>query len=277
MNVTLHQQNQAGQNAEDHFALSQFNHKLPATLLPSHHVTHHPASGLNPLVDCAGYLFSLLGKINSIKNYYPLDALYNELRQELTTFEGQAKTRGYHQEYIIVCRYLLCAAFDDVIGSTNWGGQWESFSLLASFNQDTNHQEKFFTIMERAIKDPKHYIDLMEIMYLCLSLGYKGHYRGRDHDQHQLEQITNHLYHHIRNYRGQFSKLLSPFPLKSLPVPQRKKRGKRISLLFIFLVTASLIMIIFISLSYLMDVLSNEAYKDVFPREIVTAKTIKHL
>ena len=117
--------------------------------------------------------------------------------------------------------------------------------------------------MERAIKDPALYIDLMELMYLCLSMGYKGQYRATEHSQYQLEQITNNLYKHIRAYRGSFTKTLSPTPLKP-PKPANKiaKEGSP-SLLFIFFVTACIIMTIFVSLGYLMDVISNEAYKNI--------------
>lgn len=250
-------------------ALAQLSQQLPSTLLPSHHIVHQPAAGLNPLADTASFLFSMLGKLKQIKNYRPLITLQAELLAEVHAFEEQAKNRGYHPEYVIVCRYLLAATFDDVISHTAWGGQgqWDNYSLLTAFHQDTNHQEKFFAIMERAVKDPKQYIDLMEVMYLCLSMGYKGQYRGTEHNQYQLDLITNNLYQYIRMFRGHFSKQLSPAPLRPTKGVARPAMVKNISPLFIFLVTASIIMIIFITLGYLMDVISNEAYKDVFSME----------
>jgi type VI secretion system protein ImpK len=235
-------------------------------LLPSRIVTHHPTAGLNPIVDAAGYLFSVIGKLKNIKSYRQLNKLQNELIQEINVFQETIKALGYNSEYTIVCRYVLCATLDEIISYTAWGnqGQWESYSLLSAFKQDKQHQDKFFSILERAIKEPSLYIDLMELMYLCLSMGYKGQYRTTEHSQYQLEQITNSLYKHIRAYRGSFSKTLSPTPLKSPKIsvkaaaPQRK-----VSLGFIFVVTACIIMAIFVSLGYLMDVISNEAYKNI--------------
>jgi len=32
-------------------------------LLPSKFITHHPKAGINPLVDAAAYLFSVIGKL----------------------------------------------------------------------------------------------------------------------------------------------------------------------------------------------------------------------
>ncbi|VVC76674.1 hypothetical protein AQUSIP_19980 [Aquicella siphonis] len=234
-------------------------------LLPSRIVSHNPKAGLNPIVDAAGYLFSVIGKLKQIKTYRQLNKLQSELIQEINAFQESVKTQGYSAEYVIVCKYILCATLDEIICNTPWGGQgqWDAYCLLAAYNQDTHHQDKFFTIMERAIKEPALYIDLMELMYLCLSMGYKGQYRATEHSQYQLEQVTNSLYKHIRAYRGSFSKILSPTPFKT-PKPAAKSASRQpISLTFVAIITACVIMTIFVSLGYLMDVISNEAYKNI--------------
>lgn len=255
------------QSRENELAINKFrNINSPAqTLLESHIIPHHPKAGLNPVADAAGYLFSVIGKLKQIKAYRQLSKLQKELMQEINTFQEVIKNNGYNSEYIIVCRYVICATFDDVIVNTSWGGQgqWDNYSLLASFNQDILHHDKFFNILERAVKEPTLYIDLMEFIYICLSMGYKGQYRSTEHSQYQLEQITNSLYKHIQAYRGSFSKMLSPMPLR-LPRPNTiTAPTKHSSPLFTFVVTACIIMIIFISLGYLMDVISNEAFKNL--------------
>lgn len=232
---------------------------------PNRTLMHDPQAGLNPLVDAAGYLFSVLGKLKNIQSYRQLHKLQKELIQEINVFQETIKSQGYNAEYVLVCRYVICATFDDVIVNTSWGnqGQWENYSLLANFNQDVQHEEKFFTIIERALKEPTLYIDLMELMYICLSMGYKGQYGTTLYNQFQLDQITHNLYKHIRAYRGSFSKALSPLPLKITKAPAKEPRKKNHSSIFIFCVTASIIMTIFISLSILMDLISNEAYKSI--------------
>lgn len=239
------------------------NKDSDASLLPNRPTNHAAKAGLNPLVDAAGYLFSVIGKLKQIQAYKQLNKLQEELVQEVDTFQETVKNQGYNIEYSIVCRYLLCATLDDIIENTTWGsnGQWDQYSLLAAFNQDRRHQDKFFTIMERAIKEPVLYIDLMELMYLCLSMGYKGRYKATEHSQYQLEQITNNLYKHIRAHRGSFSKTLSPTPLKASGA--KAVIRNKTSLLFIFIVTACIVMAIFIGLGYLMDAISNEAYKNL--------------
>lgn len=247
--------------SEQTTAVSTLTH-TSQLLLSNRFATHTPHAGLNPLVDAAGYLFSVLGKLKQLKSYRQLSKLQKELLQEMVAFQEAIKNRNYNPEYILVCRYALCATFDDIIANTSWGGQggWDSFSLLTALNQDTQHQDKFFTILERAIKEPIFYIDLMEFMYICLSMGYKGQYRATEHSQYQLDQITNSLYKHIQAHRGHFSKVLSPTPFKTPASITKMRKKNRFSLPFIFCITACIIMTIFISLGYLTDVISNEAY-----------------
>jgi len=234
-------------------------------LVTSKIVTHHPKAGLNPLADTAAYLISVLGKLKYIKSFRLLGKLQKELIQEINFFQETAKKHGYNAEYIVVCRYVLCATFDDVIANTSWGGQgqWEPYQLLSAFQQDPHHHDKFFIVLERALKDPALYIDLLELYYICLSLGYKGRYRSTEHNQYQLEQIVNQLYKHIRAYRGSFSKTLSPSLPKFSKHFLKTKHDNPVSLLTTVFVTACINVIIFISLGYLMDVISNEAYKNV--------------
>lgn len=226
-------------------------------ILPNRMISHHPKAGVNLIVDAASYLFSVMGKLKQFKSYKQLGKLQAELIQEINIFFDTIQNYKYGSECVVVCRYVLCAALDEIILNTPWGRGWIDYSLLTAFNQDTQHQDKFFSILERIIKDPEIYIDLMELMYLCLSMGYKGHYRTTEHDQHHLEQITNHLYKHIRAYRGNFSKVLSP-PSSSTNLAPRLLQ-KKPSYLFLFLLTACVIMTIFISLGYIMDIISNES------------------
>lgn len=233
------------------------------TLLHSKFITHNPKAGINPLVDAAAYLFSSIGKLTFLKSHRNLHKLQKDLINEINTFQDSAKAQGYTSEYILVCRYSICATIDDIITNTTWGGdgQWDHYSVLTVFNQEPPQTDRFFLILERIIKDPALYIDVMEFMYICLSLGYKGNYRSSTYGNYQLEKMTHSLYRHIRSYHGDFTKILSPFPLK--PVTIDKKNTPKISYAFTFLTTTSIIMLLFISLGYMLDRFSNQAYQEL--------------
>lgn len=231
-------------------------------LLTNKFISHNPKSGLNPLADAAAYLFSIIGKLKQLKSYRHIDKLQKELMTEINIFQDTAKAHGYGSEYLLVSRYAICATFDDIIANTVWGaqGQWENYSLLNAFNQDAQqNQERFFIILERIIKDETLYIDLMEFMYICLSLGFKGQYRASEFGLNQLEQITHTLYRRIRSTRGEFNKTLSPFPIKVVATTKSKKIPSWI----IILLTVGIIFSLFVGLGYMLDTISNQAYQEL--------------
>jgi type VI secretion system protein ImpK len=240
-----------------------------ALVLAHRVLSHHPKAGLNPLADAAAYLFSTLGKLKYQRVALPaLDTLQRELIQEVHLFQESLQHHGYATEYILICRYVICAFIDDTLISITQGhaNRWQPYSLLANFNQDTEHQDKFFRILERLITEPARYIDLLEFMYLCLNLGYKGPYRTTAQCQYQLEQTTHRLYKHIRHFRGNFNTVLSPVPLKTMHRVPEKVAGTspgHPSLLLLLLATSSVIMAIFVSLGYLTNLMTDEAYRHI--------------
>ncbi len=227
-------------------------------------ISHHPKAGVNPLVDSAAYLFSIIGRLKQIKSYRHLYKLHKELVAEINNFQDTAKSHGYSSEYILVSRYALCVTLDDTITTTSWGGQgqWDNYSLLTAFNQESGQQERFFIILERLIKDPNLYIELMEFMYLCLSLGFKGSYRSTEFSNNQLELISNALYKRIRAHKGDFSKTLSPFPQKHGLI-HKKSAIKKPALGFAMITTASIILLLFIGFGFFLDTMSNQAYQEL--------------
>lgn len=239
------------------------NTKTPAALFSKQFITHHPKSGLNPLTDAAAYLFSIIGKLKQLKSYRHLNKLQKDLIHEVNQFQETAKARGYSSEYVLVSRYAICATIDDVLANTFWGSQnqWDNYNLLTVFNQESLNQDRFFTILERIIKDPNQYIDLMELMYICLSLGFKGKYRSTEFGNTQLEQITHALYKRIRAHHGILNKALAPFPIKTSSAFRHSSSPA--SLWSIALITTLTIFIFFITLGYLLDTVSNQAYKEL--------------
>lgn len=233
-------------------------------LPPGKFITHHPKAGLNPLTDAAAYLFSIIGKLKQVKSYRNLSKLHQELVQELNVFQDVTKSQGYTSEYILVGRYALCATLDDIIANTPWGsqGQWDSYSLLNTLNQESMQHDRFFIILDRIIKEPSLYIDVMELMYICLSLGYKGSYRATEFSHNQLEQITNGLYKRIRAHRGDFTKILSPFPINTA-TNTHKKTNKKVPFWLIILVTVGIILGLFVGLGFLLETISNQAYQEL--------------
>lgn len=232
------------------------------TLLPSRQILHTPKSGLNPIVDSAGHFISVLGNLKTFKKAEQARRAANDLFEELKVWQARIQSLGYANEFILVSRYILCATFDDIAATLTCCTDSPP-SLLQAYKLDLDHEQKFFDILERAIREPVFYIDLMELMYICLSLGYQGKYRSKEQGTFELEQITDTLYKHVRAYRGSISKMLSPTPLRVSKIPVKTSPSASQTLAKTFAGSACMLMFIFISLGYLMDTLLNEAYNDI--------------
>lgn len=82
--------------------------------------------------------------------------------------------------------------------------------MLSSFHNETYGGEKFFLLLEKLSRNPAKYLDLLELMYLCLSLGFEGKYRVLSRGLVELDAIRDSLYRQIRSLRGDEQASLSP-------------------------------------------------------------------
>ncbi|HDT1600880.1 TPA: type IVB secretion system protein IcmH/DotU, partial [Escherichia coli] len=70
---------------------------------------------------------------------------------------------------------------------------------------------------------PKRYQDLLEFLWICFSLGFRGRYKVAAQDQGEFEQIYRRLYHVLHKLRGD-----APFPLLH---QDKKTQGGRYQLI----------------------------------------------
>lgn len=169
-------------------------------------------AGLNPLEKSASLLLNLLGQIRNTASHPNPTALHQQLAGEIRQFESRAQKSGIAPETIFTARYILCTTVDEFVLSTPWGAVsvFRNQSLLRLFHQETSGGEKFFLLLDKLIHDPARNIDLLELIYVCLALGFQGRYRVETDGINTLEAIRENLYRTIRNYRGDSEMALSP-------------------------------------------------------------------
>lgn len=211
-------------------------------------------SGVNPLVAAASALFTLAGKLSLSQDYNDLDKLRENLIHEIKAFEFTAHTAHYGSDVILLARYAMCATIDEVIQCSNWGKgtQWSNDGLLYIFHGESWGGEGFFIMLNRLQQAPKQHIELLEFIYLCLSLGFQGKYRQGEDGQSQLKTIKDNLYQTIRQTKGDF---LEPL---SLPTKQFKKTKKskhtNFSAWKAGLITAAVLVSVYFCFNYLFSV-----------------------
>ena len=168
--------------------------------------------GLNRLVDAAGTLLSLVGQLRGTASHPDIDSLRVHVEQEVKIFETAARAGGADTETVSTARYVLCTLIDETVMGTPWGNEsvWSEQTLLAKLYQEAWGGEKFFSILDYLLQEPARHIDLLELVYLCLSMGFEGKYRVQDQGDRHLQSIQENLFYTIRENRGEFERELSP-------------------------------------------------------------------
>lgn len=167
---------------------------------------------LNPLVAAASDLLSEVVRLKHSEAAEDLRALNTRLSAGLRQFDTRALQDGAQSSQVMAARYVLCTVVDEAVVSTSWGNesQWSQMSLLSSFHNETFGGEKFFQLLDRLSKNPVKHLPMLELMYLCLSLGFEGKYRVIPRGVLELEGIRDALYRQIRQLRGDVPRELSP-------------------------------------------------------------------
>ena len=167
---------------------------------------------LNSLVAAACELLSEVVRLKHSETPEDLEELNDRLTSELKLFEVRALHNGAESSQVMGARYVLCSVIDEAVVTTLWGNEseWSQMSLLSSFHNETFGGEKFFQLLDRLSKNPVKHLPMLELMYLCLALGFEGKYRVQTRGVLELEGIRDALYRQIRQLRGDVPRELSP-------------------------------------------------------------------
>ena len=210
-------------------------------------------TGMNRLNACAATLFSLVSRIRNRAQHMDPDKLRRSVVAEVREFENRALQQGIDAQEVKIARYAICATLDDVVLNTPWGGQsiWAQQSMVGTFHKETVGGDRFYDLLARLEKEPGKNIDLLEFLYVCLSLGFEGRLRVEPNGNDKHLQIRAGLARIIRGQRGVVERDLSPH-WKGLDLPH-----KVLSIWKPVWITSSIVAVVltasFMTLSYLLN------------------------
>ncbi|WP_037230085.1 type IVB secretion system protein IcmH/DotU [Roseobacter sp. GAI101] len=169
-------------------------------------------TGMNKINAAAATLFSLVSRIRNRAQHMDPEKLRRSVVAEVREFENRALKIGIDAQDIKIARYAICATLDDVVLNTPWGGQsiWAQQSMVGTFHKETVGGDRFFDLLARLEKEPSNNIDLLEFLYMCLSLGFEGRLRVEQGGSDKHLQIRAGLSRIIRAQRGPVEKDMSP-------------------------------------------------------------------
>lgn len=192
----------------------------------------------------------LIGLLINLKNAEPennKEDLSDLILQIFHYFNQKAQMSGYPSRTILAAQYCLCTALDEVIMNTQWGreNKWKNQSLLSILYKETFGGERFYLILENMLSNPQENIDLLELIYVLLSLGFKGKYYSQE--PLFIEALRNDLFTKISPFlKHEEKKYLMKFSTDL----ERKEKKIPIPLWVIFVLTILAILTIMIIHDY---------------------------
>ena len=181
--------------------------------------------GLSPLIEAAAPLLQLLGRLRNTLRQPDPGELRERSVQQVRAFEQAARDGGVPMDQLRPAHYALCASLDDVVLNTPWGssGAWATRSLVSTFHQEVRSGERFFVLLDQLKPNPGNFLPVLELMYLCLSLGFQGQYRLSPRGPGELDRIREDLYAIIARQRQAADPALAPH-WQGVPAPYKPAR-----------------------------------------------------
>jgi len=161
--------------------------------------------GLNPLVAMANPILGAVPQIRRTLKHSDPAMLRASLRDQLESLQTSAMSAEIPDATAEAAVYALCALLDESAASTPWGLSWAENGLLKELRGESGGGEGFFALLDRtsAEQSPasEDKADLLELLYICLALGFEGRYRNAEGGRRALEQIAGGLYEVISRRR----------------------------------------------------------------------------
>lgn len=154
----------------------------------------------NPLVAAAANLLILLGRLRTGLVEMQAGPLIDHVTREIDQFERNALASGVPGDDARDAKYALCATADDIVQNLPGAdrGMWLEYAMIARFFGERSSGVGFFQKMDEAMKAPGQRYNLLELMLICLSLGFEGQYRAMPNGVVELSRIRMAIYETLR-------------------------------------------------------------------------------
>lgn len=177
--------------------------------------TDHPYA----LRIAAGRLLRVIADVSAIKQLRrgQVEHLRARLVMEIRTFEKLCHRAGFDRNHIAGASYCLCAALDEGVHHTSWGGggkdgigAWSQHALTAQFHGDRDGGTKVYQLLARLVEDPDANLPLIHLIYVIMSLGFMGLYRVKENGEREHHLLRQKLYAIIKDRVPPVPRELSP-------------------------------------------------------------------
>ncbi|QBH97040.1 DotU family type IV/VI secretion system protein [Limnobaculum zhutongyuii] len=161
---------------------------------------------VNPIIDAATPLLGMILRMQDLSVDLPEpDYLYRQVQTDIESIEQFLEMEGYEPGSIVTFRYVLCTFIDECVMSadSSLAKYWSHKSLLIHFHNEGWGGERVFQITERLMNEPKRYKDMLEFIYLCFGLGFRGRYKVQNANNDEFERLFRRLQSLLQSLNGE--------------------------------------------------------------------------
>lgn len=133
---------------------------------------------MHSLADVAGECLMLIQQLRLAKNVEDPARLRSKTMEVLTRFERTARDAGFESEACKNAEFALVAFLDEAVTSLPFSDKdaWLTNPLQSELFGLNYAGEEFFRRLEELRRRTQENIQVLEVYYLCLVLGFKGKY-----------------------------------------------------------------------------------------------------
>lgn len=206
------------------------------------------------LPDICADLLSFALRLRKIKDPGEPTVFRQTVEELFRSFDESAREARIPEADAALAKYALAASIDELVLNSSWPlkPEWADRPLQLQYFNDLAAGEELYNKLEllRRSQDPKK-VDVLEVYYLCLALGFKGKYGDIDGVA-ALKALSEELSKEITNARAGGGQQLSPKAAERQEAPRLTKRFP------LWVLAVGGVTILFILYTILFSVLSGE-------------------
>lgn len=166
----------------------------------------------NPITAAAASLLILFGRLRSqVVDMHALP-LMQHVTEEIEAFEENVLTAGVDPTDALIAKYCLCGTADDIVQNLPGTDRatWLQYSMVARFFNKRTSGVGFFQEVDKALQNPAQKYYLLDLMLICLQLGFEGQYRGQPGGDVTLQNVKRGIYEALRRVKPRGDDDISP-------------------------------------------------------------------
>jgi type VI secretion system protein ImpK len=154
--------------------------------------------------------FTLISQLRITNNFGAYDVFRQRIGDLLSKVEKKAKAAGFDFEDIHKALFAVIAFIDETVIVSEWEHKqlWLSKPLQLEYFNRYDAGVEFFIHLDQLSQNPKQNWMLLEIYFLCMTLGFKGKYQVEGKEK--LRKIIDNTFTELQQFSEADFNQISP-------------------------------------------------------------------